>query len=92
MEIAIIVVIVLVAVWAGMLARRSASARQQPIVYTTTGGAKVTAYPPARPRDRWRWECDGCRTSVVATTAGEDLRPDANRHAETCRALPPQPE
>lgn len=75
-----------IAVW---LLRTPPPLGPPPIVYTTTGGAKVTAYPPAGSRGRWRWECDGCRTTAVATAPGEDLRPDANQHAEHCRALPP---
>ena len=85
-------VIVIAVVVAAVLLLRKPAPVPPPIVYTTTGGAKVTAHPPARPRDRWRWECDGCRTTAVATKAGEDLRPDANQHAEHCRALPRQLE
>lgn len=81
----VVLVSVAVVVFAWLMLRPEPAPR--PIVYTTTGGATVTAHQTRSPENVWRWECSGCDTTATGAV-GEDLRPAANQHAIDCRARP----
>jgi hypothetical protein len=58
------------------------------IRFTTVGGSYVDV--TGKHSDKTRWDCHGCGDS---SDRPEDdflfrIRPDANNHAATCRAIP----
>ncbi|GHJ19166.1 hypothetical protein [Streptomyces albus] len=60
------------------------------IRYVTIGGSYVDVTGPGGTSPAHRWNCQGCGDSSDAPR--EDflfrIRPDANSHAATCRAIP----
>jgi hypothetical protein len=60
------------------------------IRFITVGGSYVDVTDPGKHSDKNRWNCHGCGDSSVRPA--EDflfrIRPDANNHAVTCRAIP----
>lgn len=92
MELLITLALIVAACWLAVKAaqvRQAATPTARPVIYPTEGGARVIAYPARRPQDRGRWLCEGCGTEEVGEP-GQDVRPAANEHSRTCRALPPQ--
>jgi len=92
MELLITLALIVAAFWLAVKAaqvRQAATPTTRPVIYPTVGGSRVIAYPARRPQDRGRWLCEGCGTEEVGEP-GQDVRPAANEHSRTCRALPPQ--
>ncbi|MFJ6628927.1 MULTISPECIES: hypothetical protein [unclassified Streptomyces] len=60
------------------------------IRFITVGGSYVDVTGPGRHSEENRWHCHGCGDS--SDRPGEDflfcIRPAANAHAATCRAIP----
>lgn len=58
--------------------------------FVTVGGSYVGVTGPGEHSDQNRWDCHGCGDS--SSRLEEDLlfciRPDANSHAASCRAIP----
>ncbi|MGV9942435.1 hypothetical protein [Streptomyces sp. NPDC003401] len=60
------------------------------IRFITVGGSYVDVTGPGEHSDKNRWNCHGCGDSLQLIQ-GDFLfciRPDANTHATTCRAIP----
>ncbi|WP_030554194.1 hypothetical protein [Streptomyces exfoliatus] len=60
------------------------------IRFTTVGGSYVDVTGPGQHSEKNRWVCHGCGDSCELPE-GDFLfriRPDANSHAATCRAIP----
>ncbi|MEU7031438.1 hypothetical protein AB0A60_32680 [Streptomyces sp. NPDC046275] len=60
------------------------------IRFITIGGSYVDVTGPGEHLDKNSWDCRGCGAS--SDLPEEDflfrIRPDANEHASTCRAIP----
>ncbi|MFJ6000349.1 hypothetical protein [Streptomyces sp. NPDC092370] len=60
------------------------------IRFITVGGSYVDVTGPGEHSDKNRWDCHGCGDS--SNRPEEDflfcIRPEANNHAATCRAIP----